>query len=327
MLCRAHADAGGKLPGDKLRLRLLICVLPRTITDAILYAITDAVLYAETRTGQRVNWCKITQMATKTILITGGSGYLGSHLIAHLQAEGGWRVGYTFQSNAVPDGTFGAAQGFRVDLATGDGLDAVFQVRSNRVCAAIRYHRRFSATPRTIRGCRRLASAPGKRGAGRRRPARNRGSQYPQALGQVDVVVNTAAISQPAVRAARPGAASPRRGNPLAVSRHAQRGGGVSCAAAARAPPQANGAVRRPLRPCALATLQCCRASRPGAINQSATRVSHAQLCERDYARARAINVPDALVAALERQKSGSGGEALLIHLSTDQVCVCARVC
>ncbi|KAI8468007.1 MAG: methionine adenosyltransferase regulatory beta subunit-related [Monoraphidium minutum] len=86
------------------------------------------------------------QEGSRTIFITGGSGYLGSHLIAFLQREGGWRIGYTFLSNDVPAGTFGGACGFRVDLATGEGLDEALE-----------------------------------------------------ALGPVDVVVNTAAISQPAL--------------------------------------------------------------------------------------------------------------------------------
>ncbi|KIY95787.1 dTDP-4-dehydrorhamnose reductase [Monoraphidium neglectum] len=127
-------------------------------------------------------------MKELTIFVTGGSGYLGSHLIAHLQHEGGYRIGYSFLTNDVPPGTFGDAHGCRVDLATGEGLDSAFE-----------------------------------------------------ALGPVDVVVNTAAISQPA-------------------------------------------------------------------------------LCEKDYARARAANVPEKLLDALERQRRASGVEALLVHISTDQV-------
>ena len=41
-----------------------------------------------------------------------------------------------------------------------------------------------------------------------------------------------------------------------------------------------------------------------------------AQLCEKDYARARAVNVPEALVAALEPHKAGSGAEPQLIHVT-----------
>jgi len=58
----------------------------------------------------------------------------------------GHRIGYTFLTHDMPTGTFKSARGFRVDLSTGDGLDAVFQ-----------------------------------------------------ALGEVHVVVNTAALSQPAL--------------------------------------------------------------------------------------------------------------------------------
>jgi hypothetical protein len=53
------------------------------------------------------------------------------------------------------------------------------------------------------------------------------------------------------------------------------------------------------------------------AVNTAA--ISQPAQCERDYARAAAINVPTKLVEALERQRDGGGGEALLVHLSTDQ--------
>jgi hypothetical protein len=45
------------------------------------------------------------------------------------QAEGGYRIGYTFLTNDVPPGTFGSARGFRVDLSTGDGLAEAIEVR------------------------------------------------------------------------------------------------------------------------------------------------------------------------------------------------------
>lgn len=123
-----------------------------------------------------------------TVLITGGSGYLGSFLVQALGREG-HRIGYTFLSHEAPSFSFGAnARGFRVDLSTGDGLEEVFQ-----------------------------------------------------ALGPVDAVINTAALSQPA-------------------------------------------------------------------------------MCEQDYAYARSLNVPDTLISALVRQKRTKGVEALLIHISTDQV-------
>lgn len=122
-----------------------------------------------------------------TILVTGGSGYLGQIAIAHLEKEG-HRIGYTFLTHDMPTGTFKSARGFRVDLSTGDGLDAVFQ-----------------------------------------------------ALGEVHVVVNTAALSQPA-------------------------------------------------------------------------------LAEQDYQYTRSVNVPDTLISALVRQKRTKNVEALLVHISSDQV-------
>lgn len=121
-----------------------------------------------------------------TVLVTGGSGYLGSFLVEELQKQG-HRIGFTYLGHEVK--TFGSnARGFRVDLSTGDGLDNVLQ-----------------------------------------------------ALGPVDVVINTAALSQPA-------------------------------------------------------------------------------MCEQDYQYARSVNVPDALISALVRQKRMKHVEALLIHISSDQV-------
>lgn len=52
------------------------------------------------------------------------------------------------------------------------------------------------------------------------------------------------------------------------------------------------------------------------------TAISQPPLCEQDYGAAVAVNVPRALVAALRRQQATSGVEALLIHFSTDQVCL-----
>jgi nucleoside-diphosphate-sugar epimerase len=62
-----------------------------------------------------------------TILVTGGSGYLGQIAIAALEKEG-HRIGYTYLTHDMPAGTFKNARGFRVDLSSGEGLDAVFQV-------------------------------------------------------------------------------------------------------------------------------------------------------------------------------------------------------
>ena len=67
-----------------------------------------------------------------TILVTGGSGYLGQILIRELEAHG-HRVGYTYLSQPVGPGTFKNARGFKVDLSSGDGLDGVFQVRPGRL--------------------------------------------------------------------------------------------------------------------------------------------------------------------------------------------------
>ncbi|KAG1679980.1 hypothetical protein FOA52_007044 [Chlamydomonas sp. UWO 241] len=55
-----------------------------------------------------------------------------------------------------------------------------------------------------------------------------------------------------------------------------------------------------------------------GVVNCAA--VSQPGLCEKDEASARAVNVPSHLVGAMGRQREGGGGEALLLHLSTDQV-------
>lgn len=62
-----------------------------------------------------------------TVLVTGGSGYLGQILIKALESQG-HRVGYTYLTNEVAPGTFKNARGFKVDLSSDDGLDGVFQV-------------------------------------------------------------------------------------------------------------------------------------------------------------------------------------------------------
>ena len=51
--------------------------------------------------------------------------------------------------------------------------------------------------------------------------------------------------------------------------------------------------------------------------------ISQPALCEKDYNLACAINVPTSLVAAMQHQKQETGVEALLIHISTDQVSYC----
>ncbi|GBF98490.1 methionine adenosyltransferase 2 subunit beta [Raphidocelis subcapitata] len=48
--------------------------------------------------------------------------------------------------------------------------------------------------------------------------------------------------------------------------------------------------------------------------------LSQPALCEQDYQLARAVNVPDKLIAALVRQRRTRHVEALLVHISTDQV-------
>jgi hypothetical protein len=53
-------------------------------------------------------------------------------------------------------------------------------------------------------------------------------------------------------------------------------------------------------------------------INTAA--LSQPAMCEQDYQYARSVNVPDALISALVRQKRMKHVEALLIHISSDQV-------
>jgi dTDP-4-dehydrorhamnose reductase len=56
--------------------------------------------------------------------------------------------------------------------------------------------------------------------------------------------------------------------------------------------------------------------------------ISQPAVCEQDYSKAAAINVPTALLAALEALPS-STGRPYIIHISTDQVShlVCAQAC
>lgn len=53
--------------------------------------------------------------------------------------------------------------------------------------------------------------------------------------------------------------------------------------------------------------------------------VSQPAACEQDYQTARALNRPERLVQALQQLQEQHGKTALLIHLSTDQVCVLVR--
>ena len=63
----------------------------------------------------------------RTVLVTGGSGYLGQILVQQLERDGRHRIGYTYMARPLPPGTFKTARGFKVDLSTGEGLDGAFQ--------------------------------------------------------------------------------------------------------------------------------------------------------------------------------------------------------
>lgn len=123
-----------------------------------------------------------------SVLVTGGSGYLGQFVVRDLVATGYWQVGYTYCSTSAPQKLPPNVCAFQVNLATGAGLQEALT-----------------------------------------------------ALGAVSAVVNCAAISQPAV-------------------------------------------------------------------------------CERSPDTARSVNVPTALLSALHGQRERTGCEAVLVHLSTDQV-------
>ena len=76
----------------------------------------------------------------KTALVIGGTGYLGQFLIAELAAKG-WKVGYTHHSTQRIAAFSGRAQGYWVDLASGEGLQRCFhelgQVDAVINCAAV----------------------------------------------------------------------------------------------------------------------------------------------------------------------------------------------
>lgn len=72
------------------------------------------------------------------ILVTGGSGYLGQFLVAHLSKT--HTVAYTYHNNPLPDGTLDATA-YQVDCVTGAGLQEAFTalnpVHAVVNCAAI----------------------------------------------------------------------------------------------------------------------------------------------------------------------------------------------
>lgn len=72
------------------------------------------------------------------VLITGGSGYLGQFLIVALSKQ--HHVAYTYLSKALDPNRCSSATGFRVNLATGEGLpEAVLGFQPDAVinCAAV----------------------------------------------------------------------------------------------------------------------------------------------------------------------------------------------
>lgn len=64
----------------------------------------------------------------KRVLVVGGSGYLGQHLLAALASCGDVDVAFTHHRDAAPRQLLDALPGvraFRADLRSGDGLEAV----------------------------------------------------------------------------------------------------------------------------------------------------------------------------------------------------------
>ena len=73
-----------------------------------------------------------------SILVTGGSGYLGQFVIERLAAEG-HNVYYVYHANPLPAGAY-RAEGIKADLASYNDLDHVFEMHQYHVvinCAAI----------------------------------------------------------------------------------------------------------------------------------------------------------------------------------------------
>ncbi|KAL3700515.1 hypothetical protein R1sor_018537 [Riccia sorocarpa] len=63
------------------------------------------------------------------VLVVGGSGYLGLHLLHYLAAETKYQLVYTFNKLNVPPNhdSLRHVRGFQVDLRTGEGLDQISQ--------------------------------------------------------------------------------------------------------------------------------------------------------------------------------------------------------
>lgn len=65
----------------------------------------------------------------KRVVVVGGSGYLGQHLLAALASAGDVDVAFTHHREAPPQPLLDALpslRAFRADLRSGDGLDAIF---------------------------------------------------------------------------------------------------------------------------------------------------------------------------------------------------------
>lgn len=61
------------------------------------------------------------------VLVVGGSGYLGLHLLHYLATSTKFRLAYTFNKNDAPRShpSLQDVQGFHVDLRTGVGWDQI----------------------------------------------------------------------------------------------------------------------------------------------------------------------------------------------------------
>jgi dTDP-4-dehydrorhamnose reductase len=73
---------------------------------------------------------KITAMPP-TVLITGGSGYLGQFLVDAFTRNYGWNVVYTYNTSTPPPFSTKPAAAFKVDFITGEGLDTCFAYFEN----------------------------------------------------------------------------------------------------------------------------------------------------------------------------------------------------